>query len=121
MAVSGAGGDSFGTSASSSRLSAAAFGTPGRGKTIERLQRIRIGRQRFRRRQRRRIGIADPDQNIEQRRRHDAAQRHVVGRLGILPCAISALCARGGALEAGDALVDRRTDPARRRIRAAPI
>ena len=32
---------------------------------------------------RRRIGIADPHQHIEQRRRHQAAQRQVVGRLGV--------------------------------------
>ena len=96
--------------------SAAALGTPLAAKRIERLQRIRIRRQRFRRRQRRRIGIADPDQDVEQGRRHDAAQRHVVGRFrvgslasaSLLPCcAISALCARIGASICGDAFVDR--------------
>ena len=57
----------------------------GSRKTLERLQGIRIGRKGFRSTQRRGIGIAGPDQNVEQGRRHDAAQRHIVGRLAALP------------------------------------
>ena len=70
-----AGGDSFGTSVSNSRLRLAAVGTPEAAKPSSGFSAFASGGERFRRRQGCDIRIALPDRNVEQGCHHDAAKR----------------------------------------------
>ena len=92
-------------------------------KGVQRLQRIGIGRERLRRRELRRIGIAVAHRDVEQRRRHDTAQRLVVRRLGVgdLLALLRELGALrlAGALELREALVEGGEIGGRRQSRGA--
>jgi len=102
----GAGGDNFGTRVSNSRLRWAALGTPEAANVSSGFSASALSESDFRGRECCGKGIADPDEDIEQRRRNDAAQRNVIRRFCVLLRDLGALGA-GGAFEEGDAFVDR--------------